>query len=53
LKIAISIDVWVWEVFNFGKDKLLSGSGADRPLAKDEAEALARAYAAFLANPYR
>lgn len=45
--------MWVWEVFNFDKDKLLSASGADRPPAKDGAETLARAYAAFLANPDR
>ena len=33
--------------------KLLIASDPDRPPTKDEAETLARAYAAFLANPDR
>lgn len=52
-KVANGIDIGGWEDLQFGQDKLISASGADRLPTKDEADIIARAYAAFLANPYR
>lgn len=51
LEVANGIEIWIWKGFSFGMYKLLIASDPDRSPAKDEAEALARACAAFLANP--
>ncbi len=51
--LANGIDIWVFEDFSYGKQKLLSASGADKLPTKNEAATLARGYAAFLANPHR
>lgn len=51
--LASGIDVWAFEDFNYGREALLTASGADRLPSSDEAATLARGYAAFLANPHR
>ena len=52
-KLADGIDIWVFENFDYGKEKLLSASGASRLPDRRESETLARAYAAFLDSPRR
>lgn len=52
-KLADGIDIWVFENFDYGKEKLLSASGASRLPDRRESETLARAYAAFLDSPHR
>lgn len=52
-KLADGIDIWVFENFDYGKEKLLSASGASRLPDRRESETLARAYAAFLGSPRR
>ena len=42
-KLADSIDIWVFENFDYGKEKLLSASGASRLPDRRESETLARA----------
>ena len=51
--LADGIDIWVFENFDYGKEKLLSASGASRLPDRRESETLARAYAAFLDSPRR
>ena len=52
-KLVDGIDIWVFENFDYGKEKLLSASGASRLPDRRESETLARAYAAFLDSPRR
>ena len=52
-KLADGIDIWVFENFDYGKEELLSASGASRLPDRRESETLARAYAAFLDSPRR
>ena len=52
-KLADGIDIWVFENFDYGKEKLLSASGASRLPDRRESETFARAYAAFLDSPRR
>ena len=52
-KLADGIDIWVFENFDYGKEKLLSASGASRLPDRRESETLARAYVAFLDSPRR
>ena len=52
-KLADGINIWVFENFDYGKEKLLSASGASRLPDRRESETLARAYAAFLDSPHR
>lgn len=51
--IADGIDVWVFENFSYGKNKLLKAADASRLPSPKEAEAIARVYAAFLEMPHR
>lgn len=53
LEIANGIEIWIWKGLSFGMYKLLIAFDPDRLPTKDEAETLARAYAAFLANSDR
>ncbi|WP_237243069.1 hypothetical protein [Rothia nasimurium] len=52
-KLADGIDVWGFENFEFGKNKLLSASGASRLPDVGEAHVLGRTYAAILSRPNR
>ena len=52
-KLADGIDIWIFENFDYGKEKLLSASVASRLPDRRESETLARAYAAFLDSPRR
>lgn len=52
-KLADGIDIWVFENFDYGKEKLLSAPGTSRLPDRRESETLARAYAAFLDSPRR
>lgn len=51
--IANGIDNWVFDILPLDKDQLLKASGADRLPNRNEIDTLARAYAAFLANPHK
>lgn len=51
--IADGIDVWGFENFHYGKIGLLEAAKASRLPSPQEAEAIARAYAAFLEMPHR